>query len=60
MEHTVNKSSSISPNLHPIWQRHFGLQTIQPTKPQANPRNAGDALMRAAQTLAAAHRPTTR
>ena len=59
MEHTVNKSSSISPNLHPIWQRHFGLQTIQPTKPQANPRNAGDALMRAAQALAAAH-PTTR
>ena len=60
MEHTVNKSSSISPNLHPIWQRHFGLQTIQPTKPKANPRHAGDALMRAAQSLAAAHRPTTR
>ena len=55
MEHTVNNSPSISPNLHPIWQRHFGLQTIQPTKPQANPRNAGDALMRAAQALAAAH-----
>ncbi len=60
MEHTVNKSSSISPNLHPIWQRHFGLQTIQPTKPQAKPWNAGDALMRAAQALVAAHRPTTR
>ena len=59
MEHTVNNSPSISPNLHPIWQRHFGLQTIQPTKPQANPRNAGDELMRAAQALAAAH-PTTR
>ena len=60
MEHTVTKSSSISPNLHPIWQRHFGLQTIQPTKPQAKPWNAGDALMRAAQALVAAHRPTTR
>ena len=60
MEHTVNNSSSVSPNLHPIWQRQFGLQTIQPTKPQANPRNAGDALMRAAQALAAAHRLTTR
>ena len=60
MEHTVNNSPSIPKTLHPIWQRHFGLQTIQPTKPQANPRNAGDALMRAAQSLAAAHRPTTR
>jgi hypothetical protein len=59
MEHTVNNSSSISPNLHPIWQRHFGLQAVQPTKPQAKTRNAGDALMRAVQALAAAH-PTTR
>lgn len=59
MEHTVNNSPSISPNLHPIWQRHFGIQTIQQTKPQVKPRNAGDALMRAAQALAAA-RPTTR
>ena len=55
MEHTVNNSSSISPNLHPIWQRHFGLQTIQPTKPQAKPMNTANALMRAAQALAAAH-----
>ena len=60
MEHTVNNSPSIPKNLHPIWQRHFGLQTIQPTKPQAKPWNAGDALMRAAQALVAAHRPTTR
>ena len=59
MEHTVNNSSSISPNLHPIWQRHFGIEAVQPTKPQAKPRNAGDALMRAAQALAAAH-PSTR
>ncbi|HQC79793.1 MAG TPA: hypothetical protein PLS67_04640 [Accumulibacter sp.] len=55
----MNNSPSIPKNLHPIWQRHFGLQTIQPTKPQAKPWNAGDALMRAAQALAAAH-PTTR
>lgn len=59
MEHTVNKPSSISKNLHPMWQRHFGIQTIQPTKPQVKPRNAGEALMRAVQSLAAAH-PTTR
>ena len=59
MEHTVNKSSSISPNLHPIWQRHFGIEGVQPTKPLAKPRNAGEALMRAVQALAAAH-PTTR
>ena len=60
MEHTVNNSPSIPKNLHPIWQRHFGLQAVQPTKPQANPRNAGDVLMRAVQALASAHRPTTR
>ena len=59
MEHTVNNSPSISPNLHPIWQRHFGIEAVQPTKPQAKPRNYGEALMRAVQKLAAAH-PTTR
>ena len=59
MEHTVNNSPSISPNLHPIWQRHFGLQTIQPTKPQAKPMNTANTLMRAVQALVAAH-PTTR
>ncbi len=58
-DHSMNNNPSIPKNLHPIWQRHFGLQTIQPTKPQANPRNAGDALIRAAQALAATH-PTTR
>lgn len=58
MEHTVNNSPSISPNLHPIWQRHFGIQTTQPTKPQAKPRNAGEALIQAAQKLAAAHHKT--
>ena len=64
MEHTVNNSSSISPNLHPIWQRHFSIQAVQPTKPQAKPQakpiNAANALMRAVQALVAAHRPTTR
>jgi hypothetical protein len=60
MEHTVNNSPPNPKNLHPIWQRHFGIQTIQPTKPLAKSRNAGEALMRAVQALAAAHRPTTR
>lgn len=61
MEHTVNNSPAIPKNLHPIWQRHFGIQAIQPTAKQpAKPRNAGEALMRAVQALAAAHHPTTR
>ena len=59
MEPTVNKPPSISKNLHPMWQRHFGIQTIQPTKPQAKPRNASDALIQAVQKLAATH-PATR
>lgn len=59
MEHTVNNSPSIPKNLHPIWQRHFDIQAVQPTNQPAKPRNAGDALMRAVQALAAAH-PTTR
>ena len=59
MEHTVNNPSSTSPNLHPIWQRHFGIQAIEPTKPVAKPRNAGEALIQAVQKLAAAH-PKTR
>ena len=56
MEHTVNKSPSMSPSLHPIWQRHFGIQADQPTKPLAKPVNAADVLMRAVQALVAAHR----
>ena len=59
MEPTVNNSPSIPKNLHPMWQRHFGIQTIQPTKQLAKPRNASEALMRAVQALAATH-PTTR
>ena len=55
----MNKSPSISKNLHPVWQCHFGIQTIQPTKQLAKPRNAGEALIRAIQALAAAN-PTTR
>ena len=58
MEHTVNKPSSISKNLHPVWQRHFGIQAIEPTKPMAKPRNAGEALIQAVQKLAAAHHKT--
>jgi hypothetical protein len=58
MEHTVNNAPSIPKNLHPIWQHHFGFQTIQQTKPLAKPRNAGEALMRAVQALAAAHSTT--
>lgn len=59
MEHTVNKPPSISRNLHPIWQRHFGIQAIEPTRPERKPRSAGEALIQAVQKLAVAH-PTTR
>jgi hypothetical protein len=55
---SMNHQSTVSKNLHPIWQRHFDIQAIQQTKPRAKPRNAGEALMRAVQKLAAAH-PTT-
>ncbi len=58
MEHTVNKPPSISKNLHPVWQRHFGIQAIEPTKPVVKPRNAGEALIQAVQKLAAAHHKT--
>ena len=58
MELIVNKPSSISKNLHPVWQRHFGIQAIEPTKPVAKPRNAGEALIQAVQKLAAAHHKT--
>ena len=60
MEHIVNNASTPPNNLHPIWLRHFGIQTLQPTKPQAKPRHAGEALMQAVKKLATAHRPTTR
>ena len=60
MERIVNNSPSMSPNLHPIWQRQFGIQADQPTKPQAKPVNAAEVLMRAVQALVAAHRPTSR
>ncbi len=54
-DQSMNNQPTVSKNLHPVWQRHFGIQTIQPTKPQAKPRNTGEALMRAVQKLAAAH-----
>ena len=60
MEHTVNNSPSIPKNLHPIWYRHFGVQTLQPTptanRPQPSqpqrlttPRADGQILLRAVQ-----------
>lgn len=58
MEHTVNKPPSISKNLHPVWQRHFGIQAIEPTKPVAKPRNVGEALIQAVQKVAATHHKT--
>ncbi len=59
MEHTVNKPPSISRNLTPVWQRHFGIQTVEPTPQARKPRNTGEALIQAVQKLAAAH-PKTR
>ena len=58
MERIVNKPPSISRNLTPIWQRHFGIQAIEPTKPMAKPRNVGEALIQAVQKLAAVHPKT--
>ena len=53
MEPIVNKPPSISKNLHPVWQRHFGIQAIEPARPEPKPRNAGEALIQAVQKLAA-------
>jgi len=59
MESIVNKPpSSISRNLHPVWYRHFGIQAVEPTRPERKPRNAGEALIQAVQKLAAAHHKT--
>ena len=70
MEHTVNKHATTSPpkNLHPIWYRHFGVQTLQPTptanRPQpsqpqrlSTPRADGQILLRAVQALVASRGP---
>ena len=57
MELIVNREPPS--NLQPIWQRHFGIQSIEPTRPVTKPRNAGEALIQAVQKLAAAH-PKTR
>ena len=59
----MNKHATTSPpkNLHPIWHRHFGVQTLQPT-PTANrvqpqrlstPHADGQILLRAVQALVA-------
>ena len=74
MEHTVNKHDTTPAlkNLHPIWHRHFGVQTLQPSaiaarpalarQPQARPaqptsRDASQALLCAVQALVAARGP---
>ena len=67
MEHTVNKHATTPPpkNLHPIWCRHFGVQTLQPTptanRPQpqrlSTPRADGQILLRAVQALVASRGP---
>ena len=68
MEHTVNKHATTSPpkNLHPMWYRHFGIQTLQPTptanRPQqpqrlSTPHADGQILLRAVQALVASRGP---
>ena len=69
----MNKHATTPPpkNLHPIWCRHFGVQTLQPT-PTANrlqppqppqpkrlstPRADGQILLRAVQALVASRGP---
>ena len=67
MENIVNKhdTTPVPKNLHPIWHRHFGVQTLQPT-PQANrskpqrhqpTRADGQILLRAVQALVASRGP---
>lgn len=58
----------LSKDLHPIWYRHFGIQSLQPSaatarQPQVRPvpRNSGDAssaLLHAVQALVATQCPT--
>ena len=66
MEPTVNKHDTLPKNLHPIWHRHFGLQTLQPSAhavrqparaPQSAHRNDGQFLLRAVQALVASRGP---
>jgi hypothetical protein len=58
MENTVNNPILLA-NLHPIWRRHCGLPAVQSTPTRATPRPSANALIRAAQAMAA-HRTTTR
>lgn len=63
MENTVADTTPPK-NLHPVWYRYTGFAAAAP-KPTvqtitSQPAAAHDALLRAVQALAAAHRPTTR
>lgn len=62
----MNKHDTSPPkNLHPIWFRHFGVQTLQPTptanrpQPSRQPttRADGQILLRAVQALVASRGP---
>jgi len=69
MENTVNKHATTSPpkNLHPIWYRHFGVQSLQPSahaarQPHSRPapptsRDVSQILLRAVQALVDARGP---
>lgn len=69
MENTVNKhdTTPVPKNLHPIWHRHFGVQTLQPsahaarqTQSRQAPPSSLDAsqiLLRAVQVLVDARGP---
>jgi hypothetical protein len=64
MENTVNKhdTTSAPKKLHPIWHRHFGVQTLQPSSLGTRQQNlaARDpayALLRDVQALVATHGP---
>ena len=69
MENTVNKhdTTPVPKNLHPIWHRHFGVQTLQPSahaarQPQSRPApptssDASQILLRAVQALVDARGP---
>ncbi len=64
MENTVNKhdTTPAPKNLHPIWHRHFGVQTLQPSSPGTRQPNLASrdpayALLCAVQALVATRGP---
>jgi hypothetical protein len=59
MENTVNNPILLA-NLHPIWRRHCGLPTAQSNQTRITPKPSANALIRAAQALAAAYPTSTR